>query len=76
MCWTGVCKNSFNLASEDYSIADICAWPWVRSWIHTTKQSLGARRRLTRWFETIEQRPAVRKAIEIYDGLRSGRLKS
>ena len=69
-------QNSFYLANEDYSIADICTWPWVRSWVHTTKQSLGERQGLTRWFETIEQRPAVRKAIEIYDALRSGRLKS
>jgi GST-like protein len=58
------------IATSDYSIADICTWPWIRSWVHTTKQQLGERPALTDWYRAIEQRPAVRKAIDIYDRLR------
>lgn len=64
-------RGSPHLACAGYSIADICTWPWVRSWVHTTRQELGARPALTRWYETIEQRPAVKKAIRIYDELRA-----
>jgi GST-like protein len=58
------------LACAQYTIADICTWPWIRSWIHTTRQPLGARPALTRWYEDIEQRPAVREAVDIYNRLR------
>jgi GST-like protein len=58
------------IATSDYSITDICTWPWIRSWVHTTKQPLGERPALTDWYRAIEQRPAVRRAIEIYDRLR------
>lgn len=64
-------RASPHLACGDYSIADICTWPWIRSWVHTTKQELGARPALTRWYETIGERPAVRKAVRIYDELRA-----
>lgn len=58
------------LACGDYSIADICTWPWIRSWVHTTKQDIGERPALTRWYEDIEGRPAVKKAVRIYNDLR------
>jgi GST-like protein len=64
-------KESTYIANADYTIADICTWPWIRSWVHTTKQSLGDRPALTRWYDEIERRPAVRKAVEIYNQLRA-----
>ena len=68
-------SESGHLANVDYTIADICTWPWIRSWIHTTKQQLGPRPSLTRWYEEIEQRPAVRKAIDIYNRLRKSNVQ-
>ena len=67
--------NSQHLVDGDYSIADIATWPWVRSWVHTTRQALGARPALIRWYEAIEQRPATVKAIEIYNDLRNNGTK-
>jgi GST-like protein len=64
-------RTSPYLASGEYSIADICTWPWIRSWVHTTRQEIGARPALTRWYQTIEERPAVRKAVRITDDLRA-----
>lgn len=71
----GRLKDSKHLAGADYSIADISTWPWVRSWVHTTKQKLGPRPSLTRWYDAIEQRPAARKAVDIYNSLRSSATK-
>ncbi len=59
------------LAGSEYTIADICNWPWTRSWIHTLKNAFGQRPNLVRWFDRIEDRPAVRKAIELYNQLRT-----
>ena len=64
-------NQSAFLANEEYGIADICTWPWIRSWVHTTRQSLGSRAALTRWYNEIESRPAVRRAIDIYNTLRA-----
>jgi GSH-dependent disulfide-bond oxidoreductase len=64
-------RQSRYLANAEYGIADMCTWPWIRSWVHTTKQQLGARRGLTPWYDEIERRPAVVKAIEIYNELRA-----
>jgi GST-like protein len=64
-------QESAHLADADYTIADICTWPWVRSWVHTTKQQIGERPSLLRWYDEIERRPAVRKAIDTYNRLRA-----
>jgi len=64
-------RESSHLASAEYTIADICTWPWIRSWVHTTKQQIGERPSLQRWFSEIEQRPAVRKAVDTYNHLRA-----
>jgi GST-like protein len=60
------------LGSDAYSVADICTWPWIRSWVQTTKQDIGARPALTRWYEAIGQRPAVKAAVRITEELRTG----
>lgn len=51
------------LAGE-YSIADIACWPWVRSW-ENQGQDIEATPNLKRWFDTIAERPAVQKGLEL-----------
>lgn len=52
------------LAGEDYSIADIAAWPWTR-----TPDRQGVERsdypNYLRWFEAIAARPAVQRGVEV-----------
>ena len=63
--------TSAHLADAAYTIADICTWPWVRSWLHTVHQTLDGFPHVKRWFDAIEQRPAVAKAVETYVALRA-----
>ena len=50
--------------ADDYSIADIASYPWVFK--HPYLQlELEDFPNLNRWFETVEQRPAVARAYEI-----------
>ena len=44
----------------DYSIADMASWPWILPH-KRLGQSLDEFPRLKRWFETIDERPAVRR---------------
>jgi GST-like protein len=61
------------LAGE-YSIADMAAWPWVRSH-ERLKQSLDNFVNLQRWFDAIAARPAVQKGINLgMDWWKSGKL--
>jgi GST-like protein len=48
----------------DYSIADISAWPWVRSHEHLG-QPLDEFANLRHWFDSIAARPAVKRGIEV-----------
>jgi len=52
------------LAGEDFSIADIAAWPWVRR-----PENQGVERsdypNYTRWFDEIAERPAVQRGVEV-----------
>jgi len=51
------------LAGE-YSIADMACWPWVKGW-EKQGQDIEATPNLKRWLETIGERPAVQKALEV-----------
>ena len=51
------------LAGE-YSIADMAAWPWVRSH-ERLRQPLDSFVNLQRWFDVIATRPAVQKGIDL-----------
>ena len=54
-------KNEF--ISGVYSIADMTCWPWLLySGLHA--QRIEDYPNVLRWFKAIEQRPAVRKALE------------
>ena len=46
-----------------YSIADMAAYPWVVPW-ERQGQSLADFPNLRRWFETMAERPAVRRAYD------------
>ncbi len=53
-----------------YSIADIGAWPWVRSWKYAqlTTDEMAQFPCLLQWIDRIAARPAVQRGIsDIYD---------
>jgi GSH-dependent disulfide-bond oxidoreductase len=57
------------IAGDEYTIADMAIFPWLRS--HENQgQSLDYYPSLQRWYEGIEGRPAVRRALDIGKELR------
>ncbi|CAN5297959.1 glutathione S-transferase N-terminal domain-containing protein [soil metagenome] len=56
--------NSRFLGSDDYTIADIAAWPWTRSWKNQGIE-LVEFPNVKRWFDEIAARPAVQRGIEV-----------
>jgi GST-like protein len=58
------------LAGDDYSIADIAAWPWTR---YPERQGVERDElpNFKRWFDTIAARPAVQKGVKVLEELRS-----
>ena len=59
-------KSEF-LGSSHYSIADIATWPWARS---HEKQGVDLAHypNVLRWYEAIEKRPAVKRALALSSG--------
>ncbi len=57
------------LGGTEYSIADIAAFPWLRSW---EKQGivLNDYPHLKTWFDKIEARPAVQRGVKVLADLR------
>ena len=57
------------VATDEYTIADIAIFPWLRSW-----QNQGIDwsdfPRLKEWFERIAARPAVQRGVEVLASLR------
>lgn len=56
--------ESAYLAGEDYSIADIATFPWLRS---ASKQGVDMNQypNVQRWFETVNGRPAVQRGLQV-----------
>ncbi len=50
------------LASEDYTIADMIAYPWTVHW-EAQGQNLGEFKYLKRWFEALSERDAVKRGM-------------
>lgn len=57
------------LAGSSYSIADIASWPWVLI-AKPLGQSLDEFPNVTRWRQTIKERPAVQKGVDLGKDLR------
>lgn len=60
---TQLSKHAY-LAGEEYSIADIATFPWLRSW---KNQGIDWNDypHAKRWFDEISERPAVKRGVEI-----------
>lgn len=63
--------ESAHLAGPDYGIADICTWPWIRSWQLVIGLDLAGFPHVARWFASVGERPAVRTAAGLYDRIRA-----
>jgi GST-like protein len=59
------------LAGDDYSIADIATFPWIRS--HEMQgQDLADYPNLKRWYDGIDARPAVQRGLAVLSDLPKG----
>ena len=56
-----------HLAGEDYSIADIAAWPWIEKhgWAEMRQEQYP---HLARWFAEVGARPAVQRGMQMPAG--------
>jgi len=52
------------LAGKLYTIADVANFPWLRSWERQGVQ-LADYPHLKRWFQAMEQRPAVQRGVQV-----------
>ena len=52
------------LCGDDYTIADIAAYPWIVPW-KRQQQNLDDFPNVGRWFETIRHRPATVRAYDL-----------
>lgn len=61
--------DSRYLAGDTYTVADIATFPWLRSW---EKQGIELSQfpNVQRWFNEINERPAVKKGVSILADLR------
>lgn len=69
---TAVLENQLAQApylAGEYGIADIATWPWVRSALNNGHIDLAAYPKVKTWFAAIEQRPAVKRALEKVDAV-------
>lgn len=57
-------SKSTYLAGDDYTIADIATFPWLRSWKRQGIE-LDDYPYLKRWFGEIAERPAVKRGVEV-----------
>ncbi|MCE9657739.1 MAG: glutathione S-transferase N-terminal domain-containing protein [Burkholderiales bacterium] len=57
------------IAADEYTIADIAIFPWLRSWKNQGIE-LDDYPDLKAWFEGIAARPAVQRGVEVLAGLR------
>jgi GST-like protein len=57
------------VAADEYTIADIAIFPWLRSWKNQGIE-LDDYPALKAWFDGIAARPAVQRGVEVLAGLR------
>jgi GST-like protein len=63
-----VAKNGY-LAGDEYTIADIATFPWLRSW-KNQGIDFDDYPHAKRWFDEISERPAVKRGVEVLANLR------
>ncbi|PZQ77800.1 MAG: glutathione S-transferase, partial [Variovorax paradoxus] len=61
-------KSAF-IAGDDYTIADMAIFPWLRSW-ENQGIVLGEYPHLKAWFDGIAARPAVQRGVKVLADLR------
>ncbi|APE30266.1 thiol:disulfide oxidoreductase [Halomonas aestuarii] len=59
------------LGGDDYSIADMASYPWVRSW-QRQGQDIEAFPSVLRWMQQVEARPAVQRAYALGERINPG----
>jgi GST-like protein len=62
-------RESKYLGGNEYSIADIATFPWLRSW-ENQGIVLSEYPHLEAWFNNIAQRPAVQRGVKVLADLR------
>jgi GST-like protein len=62
-------SESAYLAGDEYTIADIATFPWLRSW-KNQGVDLHEYPNVERWFNEIGERPAVKRGVEVLAHLR------
>lgn len=65
------CLAKREFIAGDYSIADMAAYPWIVPH-QQQQQNLEDFKNVKRWFEAIKARPAVKKAYNIAESLKTG----
>jgi GSH-dependent disulfide-bond oxidoreductase len=63
-------SNHDYLAGDKYGVADICTWPWLRSWQTTIGDDLEGFECVARWYRTVEARAAAVTAVALYESLK------
>jgi len=63
-------RESHYIAADEYTIADIAIFPWLRSW-KNQGIVLDEFPALKAWFEGIAARPAVQRGVEVLASLRN-----
>ena len=66
--------NQREYLAEDYSIADIAIFPWTRSF-ERQGQTLDDYPNVKRWYEDINSRPAVKRALKVLAECRKLNIK-
>ena len=66
----GRLRESHYIADDEYTIADIAIFPWLRSW-KNQGIVLDEFPALKAWFESIAARPAVQRGVEVLASLRN-----
>ncbi len=62
-------QHSPFIAGNEYSIADIAIFPWLRSW-ENQGIAIDEFPRLKRWFDRLADRPAVQRGVNVLADLR------
>ncbi len=57
------------LGCDEYTIADMATWPWLRNWKNQGIE-LDEYPHLKAWFGRMEQRPAVQRGVQVLAGMR------